>query len=167
MGGFRQLEDRFTNEVLVKFSETKANFDAVAQQKGNLTIQLSENRKHKTQLTREKKLLRADYERKHAELLRMAEQRDQLESQLAQVMQHLGQMGSDRKRMERELDMVQHNLRANTELADEVHNEIEHVFHGIKDSMDLHMAPPGRSEGSVGSPGSAGYGTSSGPLEIQ
>lgn len=143
---FNQLEDKFANEVMVKYTETKNAYELAMQQKNVLQVQLSENRKHKTQLAREKKLLSADYERKHSELMRMAEQRDKLDSQLAQLTHQLGHLTSDRRRMERELDHVQHNLRANTELADEVNCEIEHVFDGIKDSMDLHMAPLSRLE---------------------
>lgn len=151
--GFKSLEDKFSHEIVEKFHETKTAYENATNQKSMLGAQLSENRKTKSTLTREKKLLTADYERKHAEMMRMAEVRDKLQMQLNQVSQQLGQLSTDRRRMERELDQVQHNLRANTELADEVHNEIEHVFDGIKDSMDLHMAPTSRMETSTSSRG--------------
>jgi len=154
---FNSLEDKFANEVMVKYTDTKNAYDLAMQQKNVLQVQLSENRKHKTQLAREKKLLSADYERKHSELMRMAEQRDKLDSQLAQLTHQLGHLTSDRRRMERELDHVQHNLRANTELADEVNCEIEHVFDGIKDSMDMHMAPMSRLETSSITSSRGGY----------
>mmetsp|Transcript_137689 Transcript_137689/g.343669 ORF Transcript_137689/g.343669 Transcript_137689/m.343669 type:complete len:274 (+) Transcript_137689:156-977(+) len=148
----RQLEERYANEVLVRYNEARSNLEMMTQQKNMLAVQLSENRKHKAQLSKERKLLQADFERKHAELLKTAESRDRLDAQLQQVTQQLALLSDDRRRMERELDVVQTNLRANTELADEVHNEIEHVFDGIKDVMDVgtqSIAP--RTEGSVSS----------------
>lgn len=142
---FSKLEERSVNEVMVKYNETKANFEAAAQQKSMLQVQLSENRKAKTQLTRERKLLTADFERKHNELLRTAEVRDQLDAQLGQLTAQLAQLSGDRRRMERELDLVQNNLRANTELADEVHMGIEGVFDGMKEMTHLQV----RSENSI------------------
>jgi len=138
--GYKQLEDNYEQVIFAKFQDTKAAYEAAMLLKQNLAAQLSENRKAKGQLTREKKMLTNDYERKHAELMRMAEVHDKLDGQLGHLTQQLGQLTSDRRRMERELDEVQHNLRANTELADEVTSEISHVQDGIKDSMDLHMA---------------------------
>lgn len=137
---FRQLEERHTNEVLIKYNETKASFEAASQQKTALALQLSEYRKLKSQLSKERKLLQADFERKHAEQLRTAEVRDQLQGQIDQQQQQLAQLTGERRRMERELDTVQNNLRAQTDLADEVHSEIEHVVDGIKDSIDLTSA---------------------------
>jgi len=139
--GYKQLEDNYENVILAKFQDTRAAYEVAMQQKGMMQAQISENRKHKAQLVRERKMLTNDYERKHAELMRMAEVHDKLDGQLSHLTQQLGQLTSDRRRMERELDEVQHNLRANTELADEVTSEISHVQDGIKDSMDLHMAP--------------------------
>lgn len=147
--GLRQLEERFANDILARHNDTKSQYALATQQKEALQAQLSENRKQKAQLQREKKTLSADYERKLAELIGMAEARDRFEMQFSQLQQQLQQMGQDRKKMERELDLVQHNLRANTELADEVHSEIEHVFDGIKDSMGMHMIPATRSDGSI------------------
>merc|ERR1719253_2011165 len=125
--GYKQLEDQYENVILTKFNDVKAAYEAAVQQKQMLQVQLSENRKHKGQLTREKKMITNDYERKHAELTRMAEVHDKLDGQLQHLTQQHGQLASDRRRMERELDEVQHNLRANTELADEVTSEISHV----------------------------------------
>lgn len=138
---YRCLEDKFQNDVLARYQDTKSSFDMAMQQKGMLSVQISENRKHKTQMTREKKMLTADYERKHAELMRMTEERDKLGNQLDHFLGQLRQLNSERHRMERELDEVTHNLRAHSELADEVNSEINHVQDGIKDSMHLHMGP--------------------------
>jgi len=149
--GYKALEENYENVVLAKFQNSKAAYEAALQQKAMMQVQISENRKHKSQLSREKKMLTNDYERKHAELMRMAEVHDKLDAQLSHLTQQLGQLTSDRRRMERELDEVQHNLRANTELADEVTSEISHVQDGIKDSMDLHMAPADRMNTSQGS----------------
>lgn len=149
--GYKQLEDNYENVILAKFQETKAAYEAAQQQKGILQVQISENRKNKSHLTRERKMLTNDYERKHAELMRMAEVHDKFDGQLGHLTQQLGQLTSDRRRMERELQEVQHNLRANTDLADEVNCEISHVQDGIKDSMDLHMAPAERLNASLGS----------------
>lgn len=149
--GYKQLEDNYENVILAKFQETKAAYEAAQQQKGMLQVQISENRKNKSHLTRERKMLTNDYERKHAELMRMAEVHDKFDGQLGHLTQQLGQLTSDRRRMERELQEVQHNLRANTDLADEVNCEISHVQDGIKDSMDLHMAPAERLNASLGS----------------
>jgi len=133
----RQLDERCIGEVLVKSNEAKSNLEMMTQQKNMLAVQLSENRKVKAQVTKLRKLLQADFERKHAELLKTAESRDRLDAQVAQLTQNLAQLGGDRRRMERELEVVQSNLRANTELADEVHGEIEHVFDGIKDVLEI------------------------------
>lgn len=133
----RQLEDRHLNEVIVKFNDARDSFDVMTQQKQSLAIQLSDFRKLKAHLTKERKLLQGDFDRKHAERNRTAEARDKLEAQIEQLMQHLAQLCSERRRMERDLDTVQNNLRAHTDLADEVHTEIEHVCDGIKDSIDL------------------------------
>lgn len=141
---YNQLEDQYENVVLAKYHEVKAAYEGAKDEKAMLQGQISKNRKDKSLLTRERKMLTNDYERKHAELLRMAEVHDKLDGQLAHLTQQLGQLTSDRRRMERELDEVQHNLRANTCLADEVNCEISHVQDGIKDSMDLHMAPAER-----------------------
>jgi len=149
--GYKQLEDNFENVIFAKFQDTKAAYEAAMQMKQDLAMQISENRKAKGQLTRERKMLTNDYERKHAELMRMAEGHDKLDGQLCHLTQQLGQLTSDRRRMERELDEVQHNLRANTELADEVTSEISHVQNGITDSMALHMEPGSRMNGSVNS----------------
>jgi len=148
--GYKQLEDQYENVVLAKYQETKAAYEASMQQKSMLQVQISENRKNKSHLTRERKMLTNDYERKHAELMRMAEVHDKLDGQLAHLTQQLGGLTSDRRRMERELDEVQHNLVANTGLANEVNCEISHVQDGIKDSMDLHMAPNERLNASLG-----------------
>lgn len=154
----RQLEDRYANEVLVKFNDAKGNFDAATQQKQTLAVQLSEYRKLKAQLTKDRKLLQNDFERKHAEQHRTAEVRDKLEAQIEQLAQHLAQLSSERRRMERELDTVQNNLRAHTDLADEVHSEIEHVCDGIKDSIDLTSAST-RAEVSITPPEGSGSGS--------
>lgn len=153
----RQLEENYENNVFVKFLDVKASYEAALQQKSMLQAQVSENRKQKTQLTQERKLLKTDSDRKNAELSRMAEVHDKLEGQLFNLTQQLGQLTSDRRRMERELDEVQHNLRANTELADEVTNEISHFQGGIKDSVDLHMAPAERMQSSVGQNSATGF----------
>eukprot|EP00747_Dinoflagellata_sp_TGD_P164099 gnl/TRDRNA2_/TRDRNA2_183558_c0_seq1.p1 gnl/TRDRNA2_/TRDRNA2_183558_c0~~gnl/TRDRNA2_/TRDRNA2_183558_c0_seq1.p1 ORF type:complete len:253 (-),score=60.19 gnl/TRDRNA2_/TRDRNA2_183558_c0_seq1:120-878(-) len=143
------LENRFEDECMVKFQEMKQTYEVALQQKGMLQVQIAENRKRKNNLTREKKMLGSDYERKHAELMRTCEVRDKLESQLAHLTQQLGQLTNDRRRMERELDEVQHNLRTNNELADEYRSEIHHVQHGIKDSMEYHMSGTSRLETST------------------
>lgn len=148
--GYKQLEEQYETQILAKFQDTKTAYEAAVQQRGSFQVQISENRKQRTQLTREKKLLANDYERKHAELMRMAEVHDKLDAQLAHITQQLAQLTTDRRRMERELDEVQNNLRANTELADEVTNHISHVQVGIKDSVDLHMAPAVRLEAAAG-----------------
>lgn len=137
---FRQLEDRHANEVMVRYNDAKGNFDVMTQQKQTLAMQLSEFRKLKTQLTKDRKSLTNDFERKQAERLKTAEARDKLEAQIDQFTQHLAQLSTERRRMERELDTVQNNLRAHTDLADEVHSEIEHVCDGVRDSIGLTSA---------------------------
>lgn len=146
----RQLE-KVDLEVVARFGNAKEAHEAASQQKAQLQVQLAEQRKQKAQLVRVKKFVTADYERKHAELIRMAEARDRLDSQLGQLNQQLGQLSTDRRRMERELELVQHNLRANAELAGEVNTEIEHVFRSVKDSMEMHMVHSSRLEGSYAS----------------
>jgi len=166
---YKQLEDQYENVVLAKYQDTKTAYEAAMQQKMMLQVHISENRKHKSQLTREKKMLTNDYQRKHAELMRMSEVHDKLDGQLSHLTQQLAQLTSDRRRMERELDEVQHNLRANTELADEVTSEISHVQGGIKDSMDLHMQPAERiMNASMSSiPSASAVGNTPGGVEAQ
>lgn len=135
----RQLEDRSNNEILVKLKQVKGDYEYAMQQKGVLTVQVSENRKTKQQLLREKKSLAADTERKTTELVRMTEVHDKLSSQLAQATHQLHNLQDDRRRFERELDEVQHMLRANTEMADEVGAHISEVQGGISYSMENHM----------------------------
>lgn len=55
--GCRQLEDRNVNEIDVKMKQVKADYEYAMQQKGILSVQVSENRKTKQQLHREKKNL--------------------------------------------------------------------------------------------------------------
>jgi len=136
----QRLEDRSVNEVAARYEDAKSNFEAQTQQKQSLAAQLTELRKLKAQLSKERKGLQSDFDRRHTERLRTVEARDKLEAQLEQLNQQLTQLSNDRRRMERELETVQNNLRAHTDLADEVHSEIEHVCDGIKDSIDLTSA---------------------------
>merc|ERR1712029_552524 len=110
----QRLEDRSATEVMVRYNEAKSNYDVNVQQKQTLAMQLTEFRKLKVQLTKERKSLQSDFERKHAERLSTAEARDKIEAQIDQLTQHLAQLSSERRRMERELDTVQNNLRAHT-----------------------------------------------------
>lgn len=157
---FRQLEDQYDNKILRKNQNVKAAYEAALQRKSDLGVQISENRKHKSGLLRDKKSLTNDYQRKHAEWMRMSEVNDKHQVQLENLTQQLGQLTQDRRRMEKELDEVQHNLRSHTELASEVTSEISTVQDGIKDSMNLHMGANERmntSQSSIGdqAPGAA------------
>jgi len=134
------LEDKHEHHTLAKFTETKSALEVAGQRKQQLALEVGEARKMKAQLTKECKLLKADYERKHSELARGAEMRDRLEQQLMSYTQQLNQVSSERQRLEKELELVQHNLRQHTELADEAHSEIERTCGGIKDSVQHHMA---------------------------
>ena len=134
------LEDKYENQTLTKFAEIKAALELAGQRKQQFALEVGEARKLKTQLGKECKLLKADYERKHSELARGAETRDRLEQQLMSYTQQLNQVTSERQRLEKELELVQHNLRQHTELADEAHSEIERTCGGIKDSVQHHMA---------------------------
>merc|ERR1719420_201303 len=136
------LERQYNNETLVRLRNAKEGYDEAQQAKGMLSLQLAEQRKLRTQLQRERKVLSADYNRKHAELTRMIEQRDRLEETLAQQSSHLGQLATDRRRMERELDSVQQNLRQNTDVVDEVTHDMSNVKEGIKDSVKCFMTAP-------------------------
>eukprot|EP00928_Gymnodinium_smaydae_P070573 TRINITY_DN54380_c0_g1_i1.p1 TRINITY_DN54380_c0_g1~~TRINITY_DN54380_c0_g1_i1.p1 ORF type:complete len:307 (+),score=67.06 TRINITY_DN54380_c0_g1_i1:86-1006(+) len=160
----RNLEDRFQNDICAKYNDAKGQYLLAAQHKGMLAQQLAESRKHKQALQREKKQLQADFDRKHAELMRKTEVRDKLGQQLDGSIQQLGHLSRDRQRIERELDEVNQNLKAHSELADEVNQEIGHVQEGIKDSVELHMAGVGRPEmsttssrGALGSRGGADF----------
>merc|ERR1712060_549503 len=82
---FEQLETNFNNTVFPRVEDLRSALEAATQQRAVLQSQLSESRKHKTQLTREKKFLSADYERKHAELMRVAEMRDKPDMPLTQA----------------------------------------------------------------------------------
>lgn len=155
--GFKNLEDHFEHVIFQKYQDTKAAYEAALTHKGSLQAQISDHRKHKSALTRDKKMLTNDYERKHAELMRTGEVHDKLDGQLRTLTQQLGQLASDRRRMERELDEVQHNLRRNTELADEETSDLAHMQGGIRDSMDLCMAPSERLNASTGSIPSQGH----------
>lgn len=146
---FQALEERNQSETMVKHQDAKSAYEMAMQQKGMLSVQISENRKHKQFLLREKKMLTADFERKHAELMRMTEVHDKLGGQLDFFTHQLGQLNRDRHKLERELDEVNHNLKAHSEMADEVTNEIAHMQGGIKDSMDMHMSVRGSELGQL------------------
>jgi len=135
-----ELEDKFHGQTMVKFTDMKAAVEAAGQRKQQLSLEVGEARKLKAQLTKECKLLKADYERKHSELARGAEMRDRLEQQLVMYTQQLNQVSGERQRLEKELELVQHNLRQHTELADEAHSEIERTCGGMKASVQHHMA---------------------------
>ncbi|CAE8740670.1 unnamed protein product, partial [Polarella glacialis] len=145
---FDQMEARFNNEVMPKFGDAKSREEAARQERHHLQVDLSENRKLKVQLSRDRKILCADFERKHSELGRGAETRDRLEAQLGSFTLQRQQVTSERQRMERELDLVSHNLRRHTELADEAHHETERTCGGIKTSVH-HMNPSIRLESST------------------
>lgn len=149
--GFKNLEDHFENVTFQKYQDTKAAYEAALTQKASLQAQISDHRKHKTALAREKKTLRNDYERKHAECMRMREVQDKLDLQLRTLTQQLGGLTSDRRHMERELDEVQHNLKRNTDLADEESSDLADMQGGIRNSMDLCMTPAERVNTSIGS----------------
>merc|ERR1711881_90615 len=117
-------------------------------QRNMLTIQLGEQRKLKTALTKEKAALTADYDRKYAELNRTIEQKDSLDDRLNKFTQSLTKLTVDRRRDERELDMIQGHLRENTDMVDELSNEMYNVKEGIKDSVELHMPSPQKLEDS-------------------
>lgn len=155
--GFKNLEDHFEHVIFQKYQDTKAAYEAAQTHKLSLQAQISDHRKHKSGLLRDKKMLKNDYERKHAELMRTGEVHDKLDGQLRTLTQQLGQLASDRRRMERELDEVQHNLRRNTELADEETSDLAHMQGGIRDSMDLCMTPAERLNASTGSIPSQGH----------
>lgn len=158
----RNLEDRYQNEILAKYNDAKGQFVLSQQQKGMLGQQLAESRKTKQALLREKKQLQADFDRKHAELMRKTEVRDKLGQQLDGSIQQLGHLSRDRQRIERELDEVNQNLKAHSELADEVNQEIGNMQEGIRDSVELHMAGVGRPEMSTTSSRGALGGSRSG-----
>lgn len=131
---FRQLDDRYCNEVVGRAADAKESHENAVRLRGQLQVQLSEYRKTKAQLSREKKFLSADYERKHSELMCTAEMRDKLDSQLSQLSAQLGQVSAERRRMERELELVHHSLIAHTRVADEVNNEIANTCRSVKNA---------------------------------
>jgi chromosome segregation ATPase len=138
---YQRLEEKWLQDIKRRFDETKALLDRRTQEKADLSQQVTENRKLKASLLKEKRMLTADYERKHAELLRQAEVHDKVENQLMQATSHLLQLTTDRRRMERERDEVQLNLLGNKKLGDEVCSQINHVQDGMRDSLDLHLTP--------------------------
>ncbi|CAE7721557.1 sti1 [Symbiodinium microadriaticum] len=91
-----ELEDKFHGQTMLKFTDIKAAVEAAGQRKQQLGLEVGEARKLKAQLTKECKLLKADYERKHSELARGAEMRDRLEQQLVMYTQQLNQPGASR-----------------------------------------------------------------------
>lgn len=146
----RHYEKVFTEEASMKLNEAKEGWQLAQQQRNMLTIQLGEQRKLKTALSKEKAALTADYDRKYAELNRTIEQKDRLDDRLNRFTQSLTKLTCDRRRDERELDLIQSHLRENTDIVDELSNEMYAVREGIKDSVDMHMPSPSKYEGSQG-----------------
>lgn len=140
----RHDEKLFTEDASVKLNEAKEAWQLAQQQRNMLTIQLGEQRKLKTALTKEKAALTADYDRRYAELNRTIEQKDKLDDRLNKFTQSLTKLTVDRRRDERELDLIQSHLRENTDMVDELSNEMYSVREGITDSVDLHMPSPSK-----------------------
>lgn len=135
----KNMEDKYNNELSVRFQQAKTNYEAALQQKQILSNQITENRKLKGTLNKEKGSLTADYDRKYAELTRTLEQRAKLDDQLAKLSQQLGELAEERKRGERELSVIQNHLKENSELVDELNNDMVDVREGIKASVENHM----------------------------
>jgi len=130
----RRLDDRYSNKIVGRAADAKEAHENAAHLRGHLQVQLSESRKAKAQLAREKSFLVADNERRHSELRRTTEERDRLDSQAAQLAGQLAQVGAERRRMERELELVHHSLIAHTRVADEVNNEIANTCRSVKNA---------------------------------
>jgi chromosome segregation ATPase len=146
----KRLDDQLQASIFMKFRDVETAYKNAKEERERLQMQLSQNRADKGKLTKDKKILKNDHERKQAEYMRMVEVHDKLENQQSAAMAQLQQLTLDRRRMERDLEEVNHDLRAKTDEADEVTSQIYHVQDGIKDSMDLHMAPMDRIAHSVG-----------------
>lgn len=135
----KNMEDKYNNELSVRFQTAKANYENALQQKQILSNQIAENRKLRTTLNKEKGSLTADYDRKYAELTRTLEQRAKLDDQLAKVSQQLSDLSEERKRGERELMLIQNHLKENGELVDELNSDMLDVREGIRASVENHM----------------------------
>lgn len=137
---FAQLEQNHEDAVR-RLDETKAASDSGVYRKGELQVDLSDARKHKVALTKERKTLVSDYDRKHAELVRTYEIRDQLEKQAASLSRDCQQISSERSKQERQLSDVLGELRTHTDLTYEVNREMDNVWDGVKNAVGQHMAP--------------------------
>jgi len=132
----RNMEDRYNNELKVRFNQAKANYEVALQQKQVLSQQIAENRKLKNTLGKEKTSLTADYDRKYAELTKTLEQRAGLDDQLAKLSQQLSDLSEERKRGERELELIQEHLKQNSELVDALNGDMIDVREGVKASVE-------------------------------
>lgn len=145
----KEVEEEMHAAALAKASEVHNELKRVTKHFAEVQLQLVEHRKQKADLSRDKKNLTADFQRKHAEVVRSTEVQDRLRAQLDVLTQHLSMVVTERRRSEREVDAVQHNVRQNTELADEAAFNIQQSRGVIKDTVHSHMAPAFRAETSA------------------
>lgn len=135
----QKMESRFLNELLLRVHEVKASYEGSAKQKVVIEKQLSTERKSKTRMEREKKMLASDYKRRHSELLRTIESHEKLEVQVAHLTQSLGQIGEERRKGERELQESRQFIRKEIDLAEEVNHKMADTLTGMHDAVD-HMS---------------------------
>lgn len=130
------LESKYNNELLKRFSDLRAQLDQGLQQKQMLQTQLAENRRLKMTLTKEKTSLTSDYDRKFAELTKLLEQRGKYDDQLAKLVQDLQAMQEERKRCQKDLSEVEASLRENAGLTEELQSNMEDVRSGVRATID-------------------------------
>eukprot|EP00397_Hematodinium_sp_SG-2012_P051329 GEMP01060081.1.p1 GENE.GEMP01060081.1~~GEMP01060081.1.p1 ORF type:complete len:251 (+),score=51.81 GEMP01060081.1:87-755(+) len=155
-GDLQQLHDKMQNDVTIRAENAQKALQTAKSQQAHLNAQLSEQRKTKTKLAKDLSCLRGDYDRKYAELNRTVEQRIKLDSQLDQLTRTLGSISNDRKRMQHELGSITQHLAENTGTLQDISNEVTSVRAGIRNSVELHMQPPQRFDGSRHSEWSSG-----------
>jgi chromosome segregation ATPase len=135
-----ELERKLQQVYYVRAEESKSLLAAKLEQKTMLQNQLSESRKLRRQLQKQKDQLTADFDRKYTELHRLAEQKQRLELQLAHLSKHLHKVSSERKGMEKELGNVESDIQNASEVVDEIRSGMQSLRSGVREGMEFQEA---------------------------
>jgi len=127
-------------EVAAKFHKTMGDFEMMTQQRDTLAMQMAVGRKERARLSKEFKLLTADFDRRHKERCKMAEVRDQLDAQLSHLVEKHAFLSDERQKFELELTAASDSLLMETELAEQVHDHLADFSDGVRDSMYLYLS---------------------------
>jgi chromosome segregation ATPase len=135
-----ELQRKLENVYYVRAEESKRQWQLKSEQKAQLAGQLSDARKLRRALQKQKDQLTADFDRKYTELHRLAENKQRLEHQLAHLSKHLQKVAQERKTMEKELSLVETDIQTASEVVDEIRNGMQSLRSGVREGIDFQEA---------------------------